>query len=201
MTNETARPIIKRKQYLISRRFQLKYVGLILALMFLTAALCSYVVYYSTMLLMGEKLANVYPQGRLMAIVNAVNFRILLSMVFISPMIVVIGILLSHKIAGPVFRMEKVLDNMSKGDLRANIVLRKGDEMATLAEAINKVTDSIKLVMVGQKERMGAILNEMNVLKKTVGSNPQVPAAVNDSVRMLEKEISELAENLEEYKL
>ena len=70
----------RRKQYLIAKNFQLKYVGMILLLVSLTAIMCSYVIYYTMMLMMGDKLANVYPQGRLISIVNMVNFRILFSM-------------------------------------------------------------------------------------------------------------------------
>src|SRR3990167_1474662 len=106
----TQGPKIKRKQYLVAKEFQMRYVGIILLLMFLTAALCSYVVYYTSMINLGEKLANVYPQGRLVNIVNIVNFRILLSILFITPLVAVIGIFLSHRIAGPIFRMEKFMD-------------------------------------------------------------------------------------------
>ena len=95
----------KRKKYLVAARFQLKYVGLILILVFLTGLLCSYVVYYTTMILLGDKLANVYPQGRLIAIINAVNTRILFSLILVSPLVVTIGIFASHKIAGPIYRI------------------------------------------------------------------------------------------------
>jgi len=201
MATELTRPMIRRKQYIVARRFQLKYVGLILALMFLTAAFCSYVVYYSSMLLLGEKLANVYPQGRLMAIVNTVNFRILLSMIYITPMIIVIGIFLSHKIAGPVFRIERTLNNMAEGDLSAILALRKGDEMTSLADAINRVTESTKSAVKDQKQRVATAINEINALKQAISSAPQVPPVVGDSLKTLEKELSGIAENLNKYKL
>ena len=52
-------PKFKRTKYWVSGRFQGKYVGLILLLTFLTAILCSYVVYYTSMISFGEKLANI----------------------------------------------------------------------------------------------------------------------------------------------
>ena len=79
----------RRTQYFIAKKFQLKYVGMILMLVSLTAVICSYVIYYTMMLTMGDKLANVYPQGRLISIVNMVNFRILLSMLLVAPLAVV----------------------------------------------------------------------------------------------------------------
>ena len=144
----------RRKQYIVARKFQLKYIGLILILVFLTAILCSYVVYYTLMLLMGDKLANVYPQGRLVSIINTVNIRLLLSLVFIAPLIVVIGIFASHKIAGPIYRIEKYLAAMAGGDFSEPITLRKNDELISLANGINRVTDSIKVMVKEERKHL-----------------------------------------------
>lgn len=197
MHAESSRPLIKRRRYLISAAFQLKYVGLILIFIFLTAALCSYVVYYSAMLLMGEKLANVYPQGRLMAIVNHVNFRILMSVLLITPLVALIGILLSHKIAGPIYRMEHVLAGMASGDLTMHISLRKGDEMTGLADHINTLTDSIKSAIVKERERLSAISNEMNELRRLTSSTPHA----NDAINRVDKSLSDLEKELNKYKI
>ena len=90
--------------------------------MFAAAVICSYTVYYTVMILMGEKLANVYPQGRLMSIVNMVNIRILISMLLAAPLITVLGIYASHKIAGPILRMERFMDDMASGNLADKLV-------------------------------------------------------------------------------
>ena len=87
MAIEASRPKFRRRQYIVSARFQLKYTGVILILMFVTAGLSSYVVYYTSMILMGEKLANVYPQGQLVSIVKAVNLRLLASLIFVTPLV------------------------------------------------------------------------------------------------------------------
>lgn len=194
MAAEMNRPRIKRRQYIVSKKFQLKYVGLILGLMFLTAALCSYVVYYSAMLSMGQKLANVYPQGRLIAIVKMVNFRIFLSVILLSPVVVVIGIFLSHKIAGPIYRIEKVLANMASGDLSGRIVLRKGDEMLSLADSINKLTESLKFDAANRKERLLRVQNESDALKKALSASPNVAANVSDILNTLKDDIAALGQ-------
>ncbi len=133
-----------RKQYIVSKKFQLKYAGTILLLMFVTAGFCAYAIYYTTMISMGEKLANVYPQGQLVDIVNSVNLKILVSMLIVSPLILALGIFLSHKIAGPVYRIEKTIGKMAQGDFSDRITLRKGDEMKSLADSINKLADSLE---------------------------------------------------------
>ena len=187
-----ARPRFRRKKYLILTRFQLKYAGLILILMFLTAALCAYVVYYTTIMLMGEKLANVYPQGQLVNIVKTVNFRLLASMVLVSPLVVLLGIFLSHKIAGPIYRMEKFLNGMIAGDFTSRLTLRKGDELTGLADNMNQLSDTLKSSLSNQRLRLNKVLNETAALRNKL----QDASAAN----RLESEVLELLKDLDKYK-
>ncbi len=144
MDENIAKPQFKRKQLIVARKFQLKYAGIILLMMFITAGFCSYAIYYTTIILFGEKLANVYPQGQLASVINAVNFRILVSVLVVSPLIGFLGIYLSHKIAGPIFRIEKTIGKMTQGDFSDRITLRRGDEMKSLADSINKLADFLE---------------------------------------------------------
>ena len=137
-------PKFVRKQYIVSKKFQFRYIGVILALMFATAALCSYVVYYNSLVLLGEKLANVYPQGRLVAILKTVNLRVLVSVILISPLVAFLGVILSHRIAGPISRMERFLNEVAAGDLSKRLTLRPKDELIPLADGINNVVETIK---------------------------------------------------------
>lgn len=191
----------KRRQYLIAKKFQLKYVGIILLLMFLTAALCSYVVYYTSMLLLGEKLASIYPQGRLVSIVKIVNFRIFLSVALVTPLVALIGIVLSHRIAGPIYRMETFMANLAGGDLSSRIVLRKGDELMLLADAINRLVASLRESVMQKKSHSNKAKAELANLKKALGSRPIDQALADEALRGLNIEISSLGEVLEKYKL
>jgi len=47
------------------------------------------------------------------------------------------GLLLSHRMAGPIFRMRRTMNEMAAGDLRGQIHLRPKDEFTSLAESIN----------------------------------------------------------------
>ncbi|MBN2453705.1 MAG: methyl-accepting chemotaxis protein [Candidatus Omnitrophica bacterium] len=200
MTQEM-KPKFKRTNYLIAAKLQLKYVGIILLLMFVTALVCSYFVYYTVMIAMGEKLANVYPQGRLMAIINSVNIRMLITFLMLTPIVVIIGVYLSHKIAGPIYRMEKFLGDMALGDLSQRITLRKGDELVTVAEKINALNDSLKLTLGSQKSSMDKIIAELGELKKVMDLRPENTAYLDSNVDKLQAEIKDLEMQLARYKL
>lgn len=191
----------KRRRYFVAKRFQLKYVSLILLLMFLTAALCSYVVYYTSMLLMGEKLANVYPQGRLVHIMKIVNFRILLSLIFVSPLVVVIGIFLSHRIAGPINRMEKFLSGIAQGNLTGQLVLRRKDELIAIADGINYLVDNLREAVINEKMHLNKVSTELANLRKALEAKPVDQAKVTETLNRLNSAEKDLNKALDRYKL
>lgn len=133
----------KRRQFMVRPKFQLKYAGIMLLLVLMCAAVTGYTIYYSAWLYLGEKLANVYPQGRLIAIFNAVNMRVAVNLVFISALCVGVAIFASHKIAGPIYRMIRYLDSAAGGNYSERLKLRKGDELQDLAEAINRLVEKL----------------------------------------------------------
>lgn len=191
----------KRRQYIVAPAFQLKYVGLILALVFITALLCSYFVYYTVMLVLGDKLANVYPQGRLVSIVSMVNFRILLSMVFLIPAVFIFGILASHKIAGPIYRIEKFLNAMSSGILSEKLTLRKKDELVSLANGINLVSDAVKASIRQEREHLEKSTALINALKKVASSKSIDHGALENTIEKLGDEVSKASSVLSKYKI
>jgi methyl-accepting chemotaxis protein len=191
----------KRTRYLVAKKFQLKYVGLILLLVSLTAVMCSYVIYYTMMLTMGDKLANVYPQGRLLAIVNMVNFRILVSMLLVAPLIIMIGIFASHKIAGPFYRIEKFLGFMADGDLSLTLTLRSNDELISIASGINRLVDSVKATVKTEKAAISKISASMESLRKLGTSQTVNNAALNQALNKLNEEISVMKREVEKYKV
>ena len=191
----------RRKQYLVAKRFQLKYAGLILLLVLLTGILCSYVVYYTAILLLGDKLANVYPQGRLVSIVNMVNFRILLSLLIVAPFVVMIGIYASHRIAGPIYRIEKFLDSMAAGEFTSALTLRKNDELINLANGINRLTDSIKTSVRGQKAQLQKTSASLDNLKSVAESQPLDKAMLDNAIDRLSEELNKVNRELDKYKV
>lgn len=195
------KPQFHRTQYFVAKQFQLKYIGIILALMFLTAIICSYVVYYTSMMLLGEKLANVYPQGRLMEIINTVNIRMLLAVLLMAPIVAIIGVYLSHKIAGPIGRMEKFLDTMASGDFKARIALRKGDELTKLAAAMNRLQDSLGKMIISQKSAMDKVVKELENLKNLSRTRPHDTASVIANISRLETEVRTLIKEFDKYRL
>ncbi|NQT90419.1 MAG: hypothetical protein HQ558_04100 [Candidatus Omnitrophica bacterium] len=153
----------KRKQYIIKRAFQFKYTGTILFFIFLTAILSCGVVYFATFPYLSEKLANVYPQGRLTAVLGSAYTKLFLSTALMVPIAVWFGIILSHRVAGPWYRLENIIRGIAEGDHTLEVKLRKGDELQSLAGAINTLTKSLRDM--GQEN-----LEVLSLMDETLGA-------------------------------
>jgi len=52
-------------------------------------------------------------------------------------LVVLVALFITHRMAGPLYRLERALDNMNKGNLRDTIYLRKKDSGKDLAAKVN----------------------------------------------------------------
>jgi len=63
---------------------------------------------------------------------------------------VVLSLLFPHAIAGPLYRIEREIVDIGRGNLRKEIVVRRGDELQDLADSINimimGLRDNIKTI-------------------------------------------------------
>ena len=134
----------KRTQFIVKKGFQLRYIGLIVAVMLISTLIVGYTIYYNAWTLLGSKLANVYPQGRLVSIFNMVNIRLAINLIFVAMLCVGIGIIASHRIAGPIDRMVRFMNAIADGDYSKRLTLRDKDELQDLANAMNKLADRLE---------------------------------------------------------
>ena len=192
----------RRKQYLIEKRFQMRYTAIILSVMFLISFIAVYTTYFTSLTILGEKLANVYPQGRLIPILKTVNLTIIARMLFVIPFLVVGSILISHRIAGPVYRIRRHLETVGDGDLSMEVHLRKGDELKNLAEAINRMQRKLKFVIGDHLQYATKITTALESAKKELaGSAGEDAQKIEKIFEDVDQCVTRLNENLKKFKL
>ncbi len=79
----------------------------------------------------------------LIPVSDQVNLILLIAMPVVLGVIWFMALAFSHKISGPLYRLEKELDARVKGERQGPIYLRKGDEAAihSLVAKINKLIE------------------------------------------------------------
>lgn len=133
---------LPRKQYLVDRGYQLRFVRQLLAL------LCAIVVGSSllTTALVGLSLNQ--PEGGtsapFIAAVVAVTITLGIQLLIGSVIVWVVGIRQSHQVVGPMARIKHVLEAIGSGDFSQRLTLRKGDVLQELAAAINQMAERLQ---------------------------------------------------------
>lgn len=98
----------------------------------------------------------------------------------------------SHKIAGPVYRLERSLESIGSGNLSQKIKFREHDAIHELADNINKTTESLN-------ERVSSIgMNLKGVREEAerLRADPQYsPSILLEKIRFLKKNVSDLKTN------
>ena len=128
----------RRRIKLIKPKLQLKLVGVFVGLSALGFLLQS----LHVGLRLSELAASI-PEGGtyLMAVMPELPLEILLvSFGMLLPLTVAVGILVTFRIAGPVYRFEKYLKSVIRGEEVGPCRIRQGDEFQELCELINQVT-------------------------------------------------------------
>jgi hypothetical protein len=67
-----------------------------------------------------------------------------LSGLTVLPLMFAFGVLLTFRVAGPVYRFEQFLRSVAKGEQVEPCVLRDGDQLENLCEAINAATAPLR---------------------------------------------------------
>ncbi len=182
----------RRRNYFIRKDFQGKFV-----LRFFLTILIGAVIFASIFsLLSANTITMTYedailkvdktPRALFVEIVRAYGVYILLLGLGIS----LVSLFLSHRIAGPVFRLEKTLEEMAKGNLSLRITLRRKDELKELATSMNGLMSSLSERIRDVRGRADTVEAEVlkiaeRVKNETAGSG-EIGEIASGAVRSIE---------------
>lgn len=132
----------KRRIKYIGTPIQKKILFLVFFAGFLPVVIVSAGLYYLIFNLLAYQM--VIPEiiiNNLIPVLQKVNIVLLIAMPLVFFVIWLSALELSHRIAGPLYRMEKELDGIIEGIKHGPIILRRKDELQVLAKKINKVIE------------------------------------------------------------
>ncbi len=191
--------VVPRRTYFVKRVFQLRYAFIISLFILLTVGISSLTTYLAVFPYLSEKLANVYPQGRLITILRIANIKALFSALFIIPFAAWFSIIISHRIAGPWYRIETILRKMASGSLTSEITLRKGDELQSLADSLNMVIRNLKESELENISHTKAIDDLLSSIEKELQKAPLDPAKINLLISKMHETSSDMKENHKKF--
>ena len=127
-----------RKKWFMRHPAQAKYLLLVLVAMLAPIVLLGFCFYTLVFDLLARQM--VFPEAisaNLAPVVDRVNDVLAWTLPALVLVIFWCALVVSHRFAGPIERLEKGLDEVLAGDTRQKIRLRKGDDLKGVADRIN----------------------------------------------------------------
>jgi hypothetical protein len=130
-----------RRAKFINTSVQNKTLMLIFIAAFLPMAIVCMCLYYLIFNMLAWQMGiPEFIAYNLVPVARKVNMILLISLPIVLFIIWFMALELTHRIAGPIYRLERELDIRIEGREKGPIKLRQGDELTGLAEKINKLT-------------------------------------------------------------
>ena len=146
----------RMKNYLIDRRFQLKYTGMVLLVTVTVAGGLGYLAYGFSQGQTEALTAQIMAQPDLAAdtasdleefaqqedrkIRNAIFAGVLLLTLALGLM----GIIVTHRVVGPAYRMRRLFEHVGEGKFEVTTGIRKGDELQELFHSFADMVESLR---------------------------------------------------------
>lgn len=125
---------------------------------------------------------------RILPLIFASSYSMLVLAV-VAIAVAVISVLYSHKIAGPIFRLERNMEQIGSGDLTVSTRFRGGDQLSLLADDLNSMVRSLNHTARSATEALEAVRRSEDALKdllaKEYPREEELRAAVDDLRRSL----------------
>jgi methyl-accepting chemotaxis protein len=163
----------KVKNYLLDRRFQLKYTGMVLLVTIAVASVLGYVAYdfskgqteaFTAQLAAQPDLdpdtANDLEQLAQQED-RKVRNAIVVGVVLMTLALGFTGIIVTHRVVGPAYRMKRLFAHVGEGHLEVNTGIRKGDELQELYHSFAEMVESLREQRTEDIERLEATVARM----------------------------------------
>ena len=117
------------------------------------------------------------------------------------PAAAVFSIYLTHRLAGPLFRLEQTARELIRGNLALRIRLRKGDELHELAGLLNEVLDKLEQAFRGIRESQTHVREVLSWIMDEMRKQPSVNREVLNRLEIALKGGERIDEILKRFQL
>ena len=134
-----------RSKWFMKHPVQAKYLLLVLVAMLSPILLIGFCFYTLVFDLLARQL--VFPEAiysNLMPVIERVNNLLILTLPALTLVVLWCALVISHRFAGPIERLESDLDQILAGDLHHKVRLRKNDDLKGVAHRINALAKRLE---------------------------------------------------------
>lgn len=147
-----APPKRRLRNYLLDPGFQLKYTGYVVGVTLVVATVLGYIAYQQSHAQTEMLTVNMAMAGETAEFIertaqeadNALLLQIIAGILILGLSLGVTGILVTHKVVGPAYKMKSLFRDVKDGHLRIRGRLRKGDELQDVFEEFEAMIETLR---------------------------------------------------------
>ncbi len=190
------RPYKRRHILIESYQYRLLFINLLyfcIILLIFAAAL-----FLPLILKLRSGSASIIEQGELAGQFLALHARVWPAMLIVFVLLALHSILVSHRIAGPLYRFRKVFGVVARGDLSVRANLRKGDYLGKESESLNEMIASLRAKIESIQSHHIEMQTVLTALKQSIERG-----SIEDMHRQLEElhmQMEELRASIRQFR-
>lgn len=156
----------QRKTILIKRKLQYRYMLLIFLSVLIAFLMVGLDIVWTV-----SKVVDEHPMMRpliddMFSMAPVFLIKVLMYMVIVG----IVSAVVSHRMAGPIYKFEKSMSVIASGDLTHRVVLRKGDQLKELEGGFNDMVESLKTAIKNDKDILKSICRDLHDISSKIDS-------------------------------
>ena len=178
----------KRKQYFIDKNFQARFI-----LKFCLVVIASSLLLGLSTFLLSRNSTTVAIENTKVMVKRTSDFILptlvlttLIVTVISAIVVVVLVLFISHKIAGPLYRLKREIKSLKDGDLKRTFAIRAKDQFKELASGLDEMSASLRQKHVELHDKWEALKQSLQQM------NLPVSSADKTKLDEMAKEISQI---------
>ncbi len=157
----------RRRNYFINKAFQSEFILKFCALVALGCIIFGLILYA----LSSKTLTTSFENSRLVVkstadyLIPGLLFGGIIVGVLTAVATSIIVILMTHRVAGPMYRFQKQVEKVGSGELASDLSIRKKDQFQDFVTAFNKMTDDLNsgvLKVVDVSDKLGDLIEKLS---------------------------------------
>lgn len=184
----------RRKKYFINRNFQAEFI-----LKFCGLVICGSIIFITMLYIFSSRtLTTSFENSRL--VIKSTADYLLPGLLFAGLIVAlltgiaasIVVILMTHRIAGPMYRFEKYIQEVGAGKLFSEFSIRNKDQFQNVVASLNKMTHDLKM---GLRE-VNEASEKLDELIAELSASSDKEILLRDDIRKIVTELKKDKENL-----
>lgn len=173
-----------RWRYIVKPSLQIRFALFVFLSMSVVVFFVGWNAYYT----LGSRFLSEMKDPQAVELFSRMNVLFWQRAALYTALLVAVAVLVSHKFAGPLYSIERAVDEWRAGRLRARLNLRQRDELRDLEEKLNDMAQALQAKVAADRVRRDQALAAMRALAAATG---------DEKFREAEKTLAAITEDFE----